>query len=416
MNFILQNEVYFKILNEVRTPTGRISEPLYQKYFYVLHYINRCKLFDADDYDLGVPMYYPVLEEILMLKPSKVSRILRWFVTRKVIVKVKNYSNGRSSSLYKLHPDMEDKQIDFNRITDSESRLVKKINLFHKRRNFKCGITTIQEGIIYDKLTVSRQGKKYLAGKYPDLPIIREVNYSAINPKDFYLASLYVGDRYCRRAESTRRIYSTITSMPSHLRKYLLLEGRPLVQIDLKNAQILLSVPLIIKEYQRKHGELCIIPDDILMFKELAETGCFYEHVAFNAGIEDLGHIKREAFKEQFFKQIWYSKKRSWNSKLKTSFIDDFPNVWDAINSLKCEDYRLFAINLQKFEAQIFIDEVLAELYKRKITALSIHDSIVISNVDDLYLAEELLRTALLKHGLNPTFKIEGVEEYKIAS
>ena len=124
MNFILQNEVYYKILNEVRTPTGRISEPLCQKYFYVLHYINRCRLFDTDDYELGVSMYYPVLEEILMLKPSKVSKILNWLVNNKIIIKVKNYSVGYSGSLYKLHPNIENGPIDTNSVSASESMIV----------------------------------------------------------------------------------------------------------------------------------------------------------------------------------------------------------------------------------------------------------------------------------------------------
>lgn len=416
MNFILQNEVYYKILKEVRTPTGRISEPLYQKYFYVLHYINRCKIFDADDYELGVSMYYPVLEEILMLKPAKVSKILRWFVTNKIIRKEKNYSTGHRGSLYKLHPNMENKAIDFNSISAIESRLVKKFEFFHKRRQFECEIASHQRKLIENRLTISDDGKAYLFKKYPELEVDQEVAYASMDPKDYYLLSVYLGEKYCRRVASTKRIYSTITSMPSHLRKYLLLNNMPLLQIDLKNAQILLSAPLIIDEYRRENGSDAIIPNDILMFKELAEKGEFYEYVAFNAGIDISNRTKREAFKESFYKHIWYSKCKSWKSKLKTSFIDDFPNVWKAINNIKWQDYRTFAINLQKFEAQIFIDEVLAELYNRNITALSIHDSIVTNNIDDLYLAEALLREALLKYGLKPTFKIDGGDELRVAS
>ncbi|MDB5287345.1 MAG: hypothetical protein JWR05_2294 [Mucilaginibacter sp.] len=416
MNFILQNEVYYKILNEVRTPKGRISEPRYQKYFYVLHYINRCKLFDADDYETGVPMYYPVLEEILMLKSGKVSEVLQWFVSNKIIVKKKNYSKGRSSSLYKLHPLIEKKLIDHISISASESRLVKKIELFHQKKSFECKITDHQRHLISDNLTISDEGVAYLLEKYPNLEGEQEVNYSDVNAKDYFLILTYLGEKYCRRAESTKRIYSTLTSMPSHFRKCLLLNGKPLLTIDLKNAQILLSVPQIIAKYKAICGATAIIPNDILMFKELAEKGEFYEHVAFNAGIDISTLKKREAFKEKFFKQIWYSKMRSWSSNLKRSFIDDFPCVWEVIKNIKLDDYKRFSVNLQQFEAQIFIDEVLAELYKRNITALSIHDSIVTTNIDDLFTAEMILKDALIKHGLNPTCKIEGEDSIRKAS
>jgi hypothetical protein len=177
MNFILQNEVYYKILNEIRTPTGRISEPLYQKYFYVLHYINRCKLFDVDDYEIGVAMYYPVLEEILMLKSVKVSQILRWFLTNKILIKTKNYSVGHSSSRYKLHPDVEKMAIDTNAISGNESRLVKKMNSFHNGRNLDCSITKHQSQLINEKVMINEAGMKYLFKKYPDLEDAQEVNF-----------------------------------------------------------------------------------------------------------------------------------------------------------------------------------------------------------------------------------------------
>ncbi|MHB8209570.1 hypothetical protein [Mucilaginibacter sp.] len=416
MNFILQNEVYYEILNEVRTPTGRISEPLYHKYFYILHYLNRCRLFDAEEYEIGVPMYYPVLEEILMLKASKVSKVLKWFVTNKIIKKVKNHSNGFSSSLYKLHSSIENKPIDFNSISASESRLVKKIEWFHNRSNYECKITDHQRDLIGNSLTISGGGKEYLFKKYPDLEVDQEVNYSAVDAKDYCLIMVYLNEKYCRRAESTRRIYSSVTSMPGHLRKHLLLNELPLFHIDLKNAQILLSVPLIISEYKRVHGKNSILPDDILIFKSLAENGNFYEYVAFKAGVQINTPQKRDDFKKSFYKQIWYSKNKSWKSKLKTSFVEEFPNVWEAINSIKKDDYRTFAVNLQKFEAEIFIDNVLAKLYESNISALSIHDSIVTTSINDLYLAESLLRRALSKYGLKPAFKIEGNDELNIAS
>jgi hypothetical protein len=126
-----------------------------------------------------------------------------------------------------------------------------------------------------------------------------------------------------------------------------------------------------------------------LFYKDLAEQGKVYEEIAKKAGII-LTDDNRTDFKQSFFEEIFFSKVSERKTKIKRAFVDLFPSASKTIEEIKGDDYTKFPIKLQKMEAWIMID-VLKQLLAEGITAMSIHDSIVVNNAEDIKIAEKLI-------------------------
>ncbi|QEM10194.1 hypothetical protein [Mucilaginibacter rubeus] len=360
-------------------------------------------------------MNYNILQDILSVKPTKLKKIFKWLINNKIIEKVKNYSVGYSSSLYKLHPLVENMPIDTLSLSSTESGLVKKMKEHRNSFSMPCVITDHQFDLM-SRINLSAAGREYLEKRYMDLLDWGELEYAVADPRHYDLLCFYLNDTYCRRNRNTHRVYSSVTSMPGRYRDFLEFEGLTLYQIDLKNAQILLSVSKIIEEFRAEYGDIEPLTTDIRDFKHLAETGKFYEYMANRIGVDITNEKLRSKFKEMFFKEIFYSKNSNRATQLKHAFNLAFPTVAAIIRHIKRHDYRQFAIQLQRLEASIFIDEVLRELYSMNITAFSIHDSIVTTTVDDLLTAEIAITDALKKYDLKPTFKKSGGGSLKQAA
>lgn len=153
------------------------------------------------------------------------------------------------------------------------------------------------------------------------------------------------------------RCHHTLTSLPKEARKYILSNGKPLVEVDICNSQILFFAA-ILKQTKIK---------GIDKFVKLAETGTFYDYFC-NYG------FNRSEVKEEWVTRILFTK-NGYNSKIKSIFKKEFVEVNEEMERLKRKDLDVFAKMLQRKEARFVIHTICQALGDNNTFFIPIHDS-----------------------------------------
>lgn len=382
------------------------------KMLYILHLLYWSKY--------QYPTYYPsrgVTINTLILKRTisepKYYTLLKALVHWKLIVKLSDsYQPDKYSKTYKLHKDIEELQVCKNqhqpRRADSWlNKMMKKFVPIEQPAN----IEEYQLNII-SQLTFSPQLNQYVKDNYPGINLADE--NSLINvpiPKQLIgLFTLLDNDYYSmRRPFNHSRFYSNIVSLKRPFRPFLMLHGKHLQQLDIKNAQIFLGY-FFISEYIQTQSEGTITeaeyPEDVLLFKAFGIAGGFYEYLALQVGWNIEEPEEREKFKKEFFKFVWYAE-LAWyakNHKLNIAFRKCFPTVAAIIEEIKKPDHKVFPVQLQDLEAKIMLDIVGKELMKRNILFLTIHDAVLVNNDKDCDTAKQVMEDAFkTEFGIVPT-------------
>ena len=168
------------------------------------------------------------------------------------------------------------------------------------------------------------------------------------------------------RNETNNRLDSNFTNMDSRLLQ-IILEDNNLVQIDLANSQFAILANLLPETLSSKDTEL---------FKEKVKEGKFYEFIRSRLKISSRKEAKQSTF-EMLFSS--YKNKSPRIDKVNQAL----PELMDFIKDYKIKNgSNKFAIWLQQYESDIFIDGVLNSLHRKRIFALSKHDSIICKKSD----------------------------------
>ena len=177
--------------------------------------------------------------------------------------------------------------------------------------------------------------------------------------------------------------------------------------------------------------------DDELLYLWKTTTGRFWDDILTEYQGEG---FDRAEIKQKMFAEVFYSKtpKIAWKTFAK-EFKRDYPNVYNLImrwkeplkhNDLKsCLLARKKAVQLKDMtlmtnqetalpnvmmdiESEIF-REVLKALFRKRISAVHIHDAVVVPDtraVVEAEQVEDVMRSAYKKFGLHPTFSIDKYE------
>lgn len=163
------------------------------------------------------------------------------------------------------------------------------------------------------------------------------------------------------RNETNNRLDSNFTNMDSRLLQ-IILEDNGLIQIDLANSQFAILANLLPETLLNKDTEL---------FKEKAKEGKFYEFIRSKLKISSRKEAKQSTF------EMLFSSHRNRSPRI-DKVTQALPELMDFIKEYKIQNgSNQFAIWLQKYESNIFIDGILNSLHKKRIFALSKHDSII---------------------------------------
>lgn len=195
------------------------------------------------------------------------------------------------------------------------------------------------------------------------------------------IKKLELGLFYATRNETNNRLDNNFTNM----KKELVLEicnANGLVGLDAANCQYAILAHLI------KEDTTINTKEDFLLFQELVETGTFYEYVKNNLGLTHKNTAKKKMM------EIWFSSFLN-NTTFKKDFKGLFPSVIEWIDNYKSfghskyvDNSNRFAILLQSFESEMFVDNLLMRCLEQDIFCITKHDSLIVKKEDEARVRE----------------------------
>ncbi len=162
-------------------------------------------------------------------------------------------------------------------------------------------------------------------------------------------------------AESGRVSYVP-NLVPTELRREILIDGEPAIDVDVVASQPRLALSL----FPANHIET-------IAFRDLIDTGRLYETAMEWIGEEWAGKKP----KYRFFSQVLYGpREKHKHFPLWRAFEARYPTLAAIIAAEKRQDTRVFPVKLQTIEARIMVEGVMTDCATRQIPILGIHDAI----------------------------------------
>lgn len=179
---------------------------------------------------------------------------------------------------------------------------------------------------------------------------------------------LHKGIWFVHRNQTNNRLDTNLTNLCELLCKEIMLEN-DLCSIDLSNSQF----AIFCYQYKKAGSEMT---PDFRRFLELATKGELYEKIAEILGLKDKREGKSLMF-ELFFSSYKYNPKR------KVELKKHFPTVVEFTDNYKKENGdNAFSIELQKKEAEIYIDNIYMRIKEECMFCLTKHDSVIVKRAD----------------------------------
>jgi len=216
---------------------------------------------------------------------------------------------------------------------------------------------------------------------------------------------LIAGKFRLSRKDKDSRLYTNITNLPREYRKFLRLNGKPLIGVDISNSQPMIATLAFMDRSMKLYSE--IMPD-VIAYKEACESGLFYEDFM---RMNDIPLEGRQDFKKKFFGEVFYTKETENIKPMKQQFIDKYPTCYKGMLEMKGGEmysikYKEFPVWMQKLETSI-IFTVNMKLIEMGYDVVNIFDSLYSDSQEAIDLGTEMIREAFNSFGINPNFKTE---------
>ena len=198
-----------------------------------------------------------------------------------------------------------------------------------------------------------------------------------------------------KRNSTNKRLDTNLTNMASDLRPFLV-GYDAMSYLDLSNSQPVLF-NILLQSYRKNASETLL--KEIDNYFSITTSGKWYEC------LQGLYGLTRDECKEIWMK-IAYSE-NAHNKEVKKVFQKEFPLVYGIIAEIKKEKHANFAIELQKIESKIFIDEICKDLVVHDIIPYTMHDGLLVPCEHEettLKIMQSILKERL---GAIPLIKIE---------
>ena len=198
-----------------------------------------------------------------------------------------------------------------------------------------------------------------------------------------------------KRNTTNKRLDTNLTNMASDLRPFIV-GYENMSYLDLSNSQPVLF-NILLQSYRKKASEALL--KEIDSYFSITTSGKWYEC------LQNLYGLSRNDCK-QIWMKIAYSKNEH-NTDVKKIFQKEFPLVYAIIAEIKKENHADFAIELQKIESKIFIDEICKELVNNGIIPYTMHDGLLVPNEHEVKTLEVMESVLKARLGAVPNIKIE---------
>ena len=281
-----------------------------------------------------------------------------------------------------------------------------------------------------------------LTKKSDALEYIKTKKYLNDKSKEYYLGkieSFQYDDKMIHSIDNNNRIYHYMTNLPRDLKCFFNIK----YQCDISNSHPLLFNLFLIDKYNISNDiidyllqidgdivdnhylgkqlyntlknnniefNLKSIPIDVLKYIYSTSKGLFWDN--FLDLFEDM---ERSEIKQKMFCEVFYSKK-SKSTRFKPFakiFKENYPNVWQTIRQLKAEDADKLPNDMMAHESRLF-HQILTECYKRGWKVISIHDAIIVLDVEsnNHFDLEELIAIMTNVYSSNRLHSTISVDEF----
>jgi len=252
------------------------------------------------------------------------------------------------------------------------------------------------------------------------------------------------------------RFYNPISNLKKELRNFLTYDGKPLVDIDIKNSQPFLSLVLFNAKFWEakvhfKEKSLKYLLEDVYEdirsskyynsiitlvksyetqysiglgfteYRDLVLSGGFYEHIQDNfSSLYPNKFDERSKVKIEVLRILYSNPKLHWLGCYKPchTFKSFFPGVSKLFNDIKLVKQNYLPIILQRIESYLVLDVICKAISKLHphIPLFTIHDNIITTKGNEL-IVEAIMRQEMHKWtGYEPKFGIEDLSSLKIAA
>lgn len=453
------NHLYWRIPSSIdlesllKKHPPKFKRPYKIDYFY--YFIELlCDMMEYNDLD-GNGGYVNLSSKLMQSFVHDYNLYLNYLLEHRIIRTDKIYINGAKSYGYVLNKIDYDAEIQHILVQDSMVRIkrAKKHRALEQEMKATCAKHTYLTKWFNDKLQIDAHGAcAKIEELFPEptgaIRGVRKGKASRTTKK--YSAKLAVqklatGNFYYKIDENVGRFHSNLTNIKKELRHYITYDGKPLVNIDIKNSQPLLSTILLDPSFyalQKKPRYINIynIPssfnlltnnkhkhtytDTIIMLVKvlqsidikkvnkyitIAKSGDFYQQLSkevFPRRIFDKAEIKKLTY------TVFFSNNRSIQGMHyigKRNFRKIFPDVYRVFSIIKRKNHRALSHILQRIESEIMIQKVSQRISIEKPTLpiFTIHDSIVTTDGNQDYVSRVIEEEAYKLTGLKISLGIE---------
>jgi hypothetical protein len=277
--------------------------------------------------------------------------------------------------------------------------------------------------------------------------IIRKDPKTQYHAAQHNIHSIAVGDYKVSIDTNVHRLHSVITNLQKKYRNFLTFNGQELVNIDISNSQPYLASILLNPAFWAEKEDCSMTlnfhdlddnikelfpeiliseaklevsnPENFIeyeMYKRLVSSGNFYEEIV--KLLDD--NINRDTAKTMTFAMFFSSNRgnKPETLELKRKFRHMFPHIYELFKTIKrnlidieaSKQYRRLACMMQNIESKLILHKCCKRIWEEQnhqIPIFTIHDSIVTTVGNELYvkrIMEEMLFNSL---NLIPTLKLE---------
>ncbi|GEO11123.1 hypothetical protein [Segetibacter aerophilus] len=355
---------------------------------------------------------------------KQITEIINQLKSWGIIYVFKEAVRGESSRKYKFTPHYEGQDMTMRWFSRKDAKFIEKWhNLWQER--LKDPLYQRTQDILDDNIKLSDEGLEFLKNKYQGhkgvsdlveayrLGCVRD-NWIHLNEilkgilikdEDIVLFQFLLMNAQVYPRKKTKRLFHTFCNLKRCYRKFILLDGRPLLETDISNSQPTFSVALINSYLKEKKPQL-YGKHDMRVYEKHCREGNFYEVIAGKAGVDITDGEQRDQFKEDFYKQIFFAVNSGRSTPIMEAFTQLFPTAARAISGLKKGNYKRFALELQGLEAELMVYTVYKQLLDEGHVVLPLHDAIYSNNEETKQRAEELIKLQFqVKHGMQVAVK-----------
>ncbi len=346
---------------------------------------------------------------------------LRGLMTAEIVERLGRYKQGEYSYKYTFSEEFYSV---FKRIPLTDPKLIRRIetNKINRRRINKFG-----EQIKYIKqLKIDESVFDYLILRECEIRTKKDLN--KFNAALASAIKIWNGDIFYSVDSTSHRFHSNLTNLPSALRQFVTINGKHLVNIDIKNSQpliasLLLTDPSKCESFAREENFAMFLKtlqpintEDSKEFIQLVTSGQIYEYLMKEFAKHGLNY-DRDQMKKQFL--IILFARNTIQNKQRKIFAELFPSVHKRFKEVrgynksksKFKNSKRFPILLQTIEAHIILGRILLRIYKEHpgVIAVSIHDSVCTSIAFcDIETVKRIMKEEIEYYvAFQPTLKIE---------